>query len=62
MLKTCWFRHIYKSFVEETNKDETSYSFELWFRHHEMVRNHHNEDENPKKIGKEAEVLVVKHL
>jgi hypothetical protein len=27
-----------------------------------MVCNDHYEDENPQKIGKEAEVLVVKHL
>lgn len=46
----------------EINKDETSFSFEFWLRHHEMVCNDHYEDENPQKIGKEAEVLVVKHL
>lgn len=27
-----------------------------------MVSNDENEDENAKKIGKESEVLVVKHL
>lgn len=52
----------YNCFLETKTKMKPHFSFEFWFRHHEMVSNHQYEDENPQEIGKEAEVLIIKHL
>jgi len=39
-----------------------SVSFVLRVCHHEVVGNNQDKDEDAQEIGKEAQVLVVKHL
>lgn len=48
--------------AKRLKKENIRFSFELWVGDDEMVSNDQNEDENAEKIGKESEVLVVKHL
>lgn len=43
-------------------RERTSVSFVLRVCHHEVVCNNQDKDEDPQEIGKEAQVLIVKHL
>jgi len=43
-------------------RERTSVSFVLRVCHHEVVRNNQHKDEDAQEIGKEAQVLIVKHL
>ena len=60
MLKTCLIPAHNNYFV--VRNQNTKISFKFWVGHHEMVSNDQYEDENAEKIGKESEVLVIKHL
>ena len=43
-------------------ENESSVALEFWVRCHVVVGNHQNKYENTKKIGKEAQVLIINHL
>lgn len=42
--------------------ERASVSFVLWVGHHEVVCDNQDKDEDAQEIGKEAKVLIVKHL
>lgn len=43
-------------------KGESSIAFILGISHHKMVSNYQHKDEDAKKIGEEAQILIVNHL